>query len=257
MIKLQFSEANRNKFPIGSFLLLGLFYFIGILTYKEGSLSNIGPDLFNLTIIERDIRIKYSLVPEFKWQWQIFTYGWIHFALVHYAYVGVLIFYYVQGLEKATSSRFIILSFAVLSTIWPIVMGILYFPLINLYPSTNDWILSQGTYLGSSVGVWGLIGLSATSGHKRRLYWFGIFVLLVIEFYLKIRENQDVTSNVTHILIFLTTWLFASMFIQIENNDQKVGGMKVSNKADILLASLVILHAIGMVFYFTHKLGIS
>ena len=86
---------------------------------------------------------------------------------------------------------------------------------------------------------------------------FGIFILLVIEFYLKIRVNSDVTSNVTHIIIFLVMWLFASKFIHIENNDNKIGGMKISNRTDVVLSILIVLHALGMVFYFTYKLGIT
>ena len=168
-----------------------------------------------------------------------------------------LIFYYVQGLERATSSKFIIISFFILSSLWPIVMGILFIALNNIIPSTKEWILSQGTYLGSSVGVWGLIGLSATSGYKRKLYWFGIFALLIIEFTLKIMDQQDITSNITHILIFVSTWLFAWKFIEIENNTGKVGGMKITNKTDILLVILILIHVVGMVFYFMHKLGIT
>lgn len=227
------------------------------MTYQEGSLASIESNFFAKSIIERDIRAQFALVPVFKWQWQIFTYGFIHFALVHYAYVGVLIFYYIQGLEKATSAKFVVLGFFMFSTLWPIVIGVVFFSLIDIVPATQDWILSQGTYLGSSVGVWGLIGLSVTTGYKRILYWLGIFLLLIIEFALKIRDHQDITSNVTHILIFVFAWVFAWKFIEIENNSGKIGGMRITRKSDVLLAVLIIIHAIGMIFYFTYKLGVT
>ncbi|OLS22037.1 MAG: hypothetical protein HeimC2_30910 [Candidatus Heimdallarchaeota archaeon LC_2] len=257
MYKFQFDESNRNKFPVGSFFLMGLFYIIGILTYEYGSLSSIAPNFFARNIIVRDVRSQFALVPVFEWQWQIFSYGLIHFALVHYAYVGLLIFYYVQGLEKATSSKFIVVSFFILSTLWPIVIGIVFFALNDILPSSKEWVLSQGTYLGSSVGVWGLIGLSVTSGNKRRLFWFGIFLLLIIEFALKIMQHQDVTSNITHILIFSFTWFFAGKFIEIENNTGNIGGMSRYSRNDVLLVILITIHAVGMIFYFTYKLGIT
>ncbi|MCE7733445.1 MAG: hypothetical protein GPJ54_01115 [Candidatus Heimdallarchaeota archaeon] len=257
MYKFQYDESNRDKFPVGSFFLMGLFYIIGILSYDYGSLSPIKSNFFAKDIIVNDIRAQFALIPVFEWQWQIFTYGLIHFALVHYAYVGLLIFYYVQGLEKATSSKFIVFSFFILSTLWPIVIGILFFAINDIFPFTEEWILSNATYLGSSVGVWGLIGLSVTSGYKRRLFWIDIFILLIIEFALKIMQHQDVTSNVTHIFIFIFTWFFAWKFIEIENNTGNIGGMSRKNKVDVLLAIIITIHAVGMVFYFTYKLGIT
>jgi membrane associated rhomboid family serine protease len=234
-----------------------LYYLIGIFTFKKGSLSPIESDFFARNIIIEDIRAQFSLVPVFEWQWQIFTYGLIHFGLVHYMYVGLFIFYYVQGLEKATSSKFIIISFFILSTLWPIVIGVVFFTFIDIVPSSKEWIFTYDTYLGSSVGVWGLVGLSVTSGYKRKLYWALIIVLLVIEFALKIMMHQDVTSNITHIFIFLFTWFFAWKFIEIKNNTGNIGGMNIKNKTDVLLTFLIIIHAVGMVFYFTYKLGIT
>ena len=111
MYKFRYGESNRNKFPVASFFLMGLFYIIGFLTYIEGSFSSIKSDFFARNIIVDDIRAQFALKPVFEWQWQFFTYGFIHFGLVHYAYVGLFIFYYVPGLEKATSSKFVIISF--------------------------------------------------------------------------------------------------------------------------------------------------
>ncbi|MCG3217943.1 MAG: rhomboid family intramembrane serine protease [Candidatus Heimdallarchaeota archaeon] len=257
MFKFRYDESNRNKFPVGSFFLMGLFYLIGILTYKEGSLPSIESDFFARNIIVEDIRAQFSLVPVFEWQWQIFTYGFIHFGLVHYAYVGLLLFYYAQGLEKATSSRFVVISFFILSAMWPIVMGIAFFAFMDILPASKEWILTYDTYLGSSVGAWGLIGLSVTSGYKRKLFWVDILILLIIEFALKIMKHDDVTSNITHVFIFIFAWFFAWKFIEIENNTGNIGGMSSKNKIDVLLAILIIIHALGMVFYFTYKLGIT
>ncbi len=257
MYKLRYSESNRNKFPVGSFFLMGLFYLIGIFTYQEGSLFPIKSDFFARNIIVEDIRAQFSLVPAFEWQWQIFSYGLIHFGLVHYAYVGLLIFYYAQGLEKATSSKFVVISFFILSSLSPLVVGVAFFAFIEVVPSSKEWIYTFGTYLGSSVGVWGLIGLSITSGHRRKLFWVGIFLLLIIEFALKIMMHQDITSNITHVIIFVFTWFFAWKFIEIENNTGNIGGINFKNKTDVLLAILITIHAVGMIFYFTHKLGIT
>jgi hypothetical protein len=257
MHKIRYDESNRNKFPVGSFFLMVLFYLIGIITYKQGSLFPIESDFFARNIIVEDVRAQFSLVPVFEWQWQIFTYGLIHFGLVHYAYLGLLIFYYVQGLEKATSAKFIVISFFIFSTLLPIFVGIIFFMLKDIVPSSEEWILTYDTYLGASVGVWALVGLSVTSGYKRKLFWGFIFVLLIIEFALKIMKHDDVTSNITHIITFIFTWFLAWRFIEIENNTGNIGGINLNNKTDVLLVILIIIHALGMIFYFTHKLGIT
>ena len=70
-------------------------------------------------------------------------------------------------------------------------------------------------------------------------------------------QHQDVTSNITHILIFGFTWFFAWRFIEIENNTGNIGGMSSDNKIDVLLVILISIHAVGMIFYFTYKLGIT
>jgi hypothetical protein len=227
-----------------------LFYFIGFLTYQEGSLFPIKSDFLARNIMEVDLRAQFAIKPVFEWQWQFFTYGFIHFGLIHYAYVGFLIFYFVQGLEKATSSKFIIISFFIFSTFWPIVVWFIFFILLEIMPSSKEWILRNDTYLGSSVGVWGLIGLSVTSGYKRKLFWVFIFLHLIIETVLKVMTNQeDLTSNITHIIIFIFTWFLAWKFIEIENNTGNIGGIKIRNKNDILLVILMIIHAVGMIVH--------
>lgn len=256
---LVFDGTNKNKFPYGNIILFGIFYFIGILTSDLSILNGVPPsELLRTTILESGIRAQFALIPELTWQWQVFSYHLIHFALVHYAYIGVLMFYYVPGLERATNKRFIFVAFYLGGVLAPIINGFVLFFLLNYIPGMDNWVLSGGqqTFLGSSVGVWVMIGLSVPISYKRVLFWFGIVLLLVIEFFLKILQGSDITSNVVHVVIFLLAWSFAAKFIEFGDSGGRVGELKIGRKGDRFFIIAITIHALGLFLYFFNELNI-
>ncbi|MHA2092833.1 MAG: hypothetical protein ACW98K_18460 [Candidatus Kariarchaeaceae archaeon] len=246
-------NQTHRSFPIATFSLLILFYGIGILSLDTNVLSKVTMDS---DIIKRDILEQYSLVPEFRIQWQLFSYHLIHFALIHFAYVGILLLYYVQGLEKITSAKFILASYFVISILWPIPAGILLFGLVHFIPASKDYLLMQSYFLGSSVGIWGLIGLSVPSNKHRQLFWFGIVVLFIPEFALKILdEGKDITSNIAHLMIFLLCWAAASKFMLKNENIPVSVHLRWHHRPDRIVIIGIVIHAFGLIWYFIETLG--
>ncbi|MHA2249721.1 MAG: rhomboid family intramembrane serine protease [Candidatus Kariarchaeaceae archaeon] len=247
-------QVSENSFPFASLGLLVFFYLIGLLNIDSSGFSNLSMDTY---IIDRSVIDKYTLVPEWTLQWQLFTYHALHFALVHYAYNGVLILYYVQGLERVVGKKFIVIGYLLMSILWPVIAGVLFYLVLASIPSLKVYLLHQGHFLGASIGIWGLIGLSVPSNQKRILFWPGIFILFVPEFTLKlISENKDITSNLAHLGIFFTCWWLARLFIEIENGNGKIGQLKLNESKDQIIVLLIIIHALGLVIYFLDKVGI-
>ncbi len=256
MPRLVFTLKEASTLPWASVSLFLLFYFIGFYYLDTSKLPLLKMDTW---IIQRDALELLSLRPEFHIQWQIFTYHLIHFALVHYAYTGILLLYYVTGLEKTTSPKFVVVCYFSISIIWPLIMGIGFFWLIDIFPQLNEYLITQNQsyFLGPSVGIWGLIGLSVPSNHKRRLFWFGIVILFIPEFLLKLMsENKDITSNVTHLLIFFICWILSSTYIECENNLHQ-GELKLSDRWDKIIIFGIFLHGLGLILYVLEEINIK
>jgi len=253
---LVYDGSNKASFPFGHLILLLMLYVIGLFTLELRKLSQLDwQKISGKNILREDIRANWTLSPELTWQWQVFSFHLLHFAVVHFAYVGVLLLYYVPGLERATSKKFIFLAFYFGGVIGAIINGFLLFIIIAIYPNFNDWVLSQGEFMGSSIGVWALIGFSVPISYKRRFYWFGIILLLVIEFFLKIIKHGDITANVVHVLVFSTCLILGAKFITYGDSGGYVGELKINRKEDLFFIIGIAIHAIGLFIFFFEQLG--
>jgi membrane associated rhomboid family serine protease len=260
MIKLKYDTSNREIFPYASISLLVIFYIIGIITYDGYSLFEFGYSYVSKDIIDRDIRSALALYPVYELQWTLFTYNLIHFAIVHYGYSGFLLFYYGSALERATNKKTIILGYYICAVVWPVIGGVVFFATVHFLPEFNIYLQSYTflNFLGSSVGIWGLIGIATTSQYRRKFFWLPVVVLLFLEITLKIIVGRvDLATNILHILVFFGMWLFAWLFIDIENNDGEVGGFRFDRKTDYYLMGFALIHAVIMAWHMIYVFSIA
>jgi len=250
-------SIEKNKTPFASLGLLLLFYIIGLIFLDTSNFTT--PDTYRMDTYT--IRIQtldsFALLPVFKVQWSILSYYLIHFAPVHYGYSGMLLLYYMVGLEKATNKRIVLLTFFGTSILTPFIFGPPLFILSGKYSFLLKFFLIQSYYLGSSPGIWGTIGMSAPVCRKRKFFWVGIFLMLIPEFILKIVAGTgDITANVIHVLIFLITWFVSHKFIKYHNNHGKSGELKRNRKEDLPYIFGILMHGLIMIIYFIDQLGI-
>ncbi|MCH8908675.1 MAG: hypothetical protein IH840_16435, partial [Candidatus Heimdallarchaeota archaeon] len=97
---------------------------------------------------------------------------------------------------------------------------------------------------------------SVPISYERVWFWFGIVLLLVIEFFLKILQGSDITSNVVHVVIFLLAWSFAAKFIEFGDSGGRVGELKIGRKGDRFFIIAITIHALGLFLYFFNELNI-
>lgn len=246
-------DGWKDRFPYGIFILLAVFYTIGIIIYKEGSLPTIDTGKY---LIHREILDDWALKSQLRFQATLFTYHFIHFGLIHWAYTGGLLFYFVQGLERATSTRFILVSYFLIASLFPIFLGFFALLIISIFPPAGSYLLVANTFLGSSIGIWGLIGLSAPVSYRRRFYWFNLVGLLIPEFVLKlVAGRHDLLTNVSHILVFVIFASLSYLFIEFKNNTGQVGGIELNNRKDWWLVLLLIPHVMILIVYFLQIMG--
>jgi membrane associated rhomboid family serine protease len=260
MWKIQYDKSNREVFPSASIGLLLLFYLIGVLTYDGHSLSEFGFNYISKNIINPDIRTLLALYPVLELQWQLFTYHLIHFGLIHYGYSGFLILYYITTFERATNKMTIILGYFLFAILWPLIGGIIFFIMVYFSPDLIIYLQDETheNFLGSSIGIWGLIGLASASQYKRRFYWPPVVLLLFFEFALKIIVGRDdLATNVLHVMVYLGTWVIGRVFIEIEGNDGKVGGFRSDRKLDYYLFGFIIINIIIMLWHMIYVNSIS
>jgi len=251
-------SEGQSKFPIVTFSLLIFFYVLGLILLDTTRFSDpfsYKMDTFIITFPETASLL--TLDAAFKWQWQVLTYYIIHFALVHYGYSGLLMIYYLQGLEKATNGKIVFICFVFTGILAPIILGpIIYIIWLNFDFAKNFFII-QSYYMGSSVGIWGCMGLAAAVSRKRRFFWLIIFLLLFPEFYLKLTAGTgDLMANVIHVMVFSINWLIARRFFDFKNNNMKSGGLNFDNRRDLLSIVLFCLHAFVLIIHFIDSLGL-
>lgn len=251
---------NVNKFPIMTVTLLFCFYIIGLLTLdtsRFSSPSTYRMDTYIIKFPQTVAQFTINASTPIHWQWQVFTYYLFHFAIVHYGYSGLLLLYYVQGLEKATSKKLVLTTFLLTSVLAPILIGPLIYALWYYYLPARNFFFVQSYYLGSSVGIWGCMGLTCSISRKRRFYWVIIFLLLFPEFILKIYLGTgDIMANVVHVIVYTSAYLLSRRFIVFTNNNKRVGELKINWRYDLFLIAGIIINGIILIIYFIDLLGI-
>lgn len=248
-------KSNR---PLATYGLLLSFYLLGLALLDLSRVSSPESYRMDTWIVSLETLEAYTLKGHFHWQPQVFTFFMVHFAIVHYGYSGFLMIFYTEGLERGTSSKFMLATFFFTAVLAPIALSPLLFWVIK--PAVDPLpfgILQQTYFLGSSVGIWGTIGMTVSISRKRRLYWVPIFILLFLEFFLKLAflAEADITANVVHLIVFLATYAFSRTFVQFKNNDMKVGEINLKSKDGWITFSLLTFHALIMTIHFLDTLG--
>ncbi len=260
MHRLVYDVSNwKERRAVGTFLLLGTFYLIGLLLFDGHRLTRPENYRMDTWIVSEATLQTFTLTGRFEWQWQVFTFYLIHFAFVHYGYSGFLMLFYTAGLEKATSTKFALSTFFLTAILSPIILSPLLFLVIKpLTDPLNFGILQQRFFLGSSIGIWGTIGMTISISRRRRLYWVPIFLLLFLEFFLKLAfiANADITANIVHIGVFFGTYLFSRLFVEFVNNNQRVGEIRLNGRNGWGMVFLLSFHAFIMVIHFVDTLGL-
>ncbi len=259
MYKLVYDvQKGVGRFPTVTLSMLALFYVIGAFLFDGSQFSDPKTYRMDTWIVEwPDTPDRFTLQGKLEWQWQVFTYYLIHFALVHYGYSGFLMIFYVSGLEKATNGKVVVFTFLTTSILAPIVLSpLLFFVIDPMTQNLSFGVLRQSYYLGSSVGVWGCIGMTVTISRKRRLYWVPIFVLLFLEFFLKIAvlSYSDITANIVHVIVFGVAFVVSKIFFRFDNSEGKAGEIRIGR--DRFLSVLLAIHALIMVVHFVDTLNL-
>lgn len=260
MRAVTFRDENREKLPYGTFILYAVFIIIGIITYDGQALNNFSLSYVSRDIIDNAIRAEYALYPVLTLQQELLTYHMIHFALVHYAYSGFLLLYYISGFERITNAGWVIIGYFLSAVLWPVIGGSSFFFIVEAFPSLHDYLYADPnlTFLGSSVGIWGLIGLAGPAQYKRRVYWIPVVLLLFLEFTMKIIVGRtDLATNVLHVMVFVLMWVLSALFLRFENNDGDLGGLKFSRRSDKLMMVLAIPHIVGLFWHMFYIVSIA
>ncbi len=259
-MRIEFNHGEKDTFPWATFGLLGFFILIGILDYDGSSLSTLSPSYVSINIMDPELRLIYSLKPVFALQWQLFTYNLIHFAIVHYAYSGLLLAYYIGPFERVTSKKFVLIAYYASAVIWPIIGGIIFYIAINLYPPWAIYItdIAHLNFLGSSVGIWGVIGLASPYQWKRRLYWVPVFFLLILEFTLKLIVGRtDLATNVLHVITFFAMWALSSKILRIKTENGQIGGYTPRRRSDWLIIAFCLLCAVVLIWHTLYTFSLA
>ncbi len=252
------SEWQQRK-ATGTFLLLLSFYLIGLLLFDGHRLTEPTTYRMDTWIVSTSTLEAFTLTGKFEWQWQVLTFYLIHFALVHYGYSGFLMLFYMAGLEKGTSTRFALATFFVTAILSPIILSpLLFFVIKPVTDLLSFGILHQRFFLGSSVGIWGTIGMTISISRKRRFYWVPIFLLLFLEFFLKLAfiPKADITANIVHLIVFFSTYLFSRIFIDFRNNNLHVGEIRLNGRGSWIMFFLLTFHSLIMIIHFVDTLGL-
>ncbi len=250
----------HSRRPIGTFTLLAFFYLIGLVLFDGSRFTDPTQYRMDTWIVSIATLDMFTLKGVFVWQWQVFTFYLIHFAFVHYGYSGFLMLFYTQGLERATNWKITYLTFFLSAILAPIILSPLLF--LVLAPLTEPLpfgVLKQTYFLGSSVGIWGTIGMTVPISRKRKMYWLPIIILLFLEFFLKLAfiNNADITANIVHLIVFFTTYSISRIFFEFKHNDQVVGKIAFNGKFNWILVFLLIFHALIMFIHFVDTMGLT
>ena len=286
---------NQTKFPVVSILLLVFFYLLGIILFSSPMLENgLASFTMDTYIISYPRTFELLTITNmFEFQWQVLTYFYIHFAVVHYGYSGFLLLYYLVGLEKATNGRLVLVVFILSGIFAPLTIGVILFLLKPVFGivATGQGVkfLVQEFFLGSSVGIWGCIGFSFSVCRKRVFYAVPIVIFLFLEVLLKVAFGTgggDITANIVHAFVFMAAYGISKLFCTFTNNERKSGELfsrklyerernenasadksqpqgnflsklKISKKKeDWLLFGLMLLHSIPLFIHTFDSIGI-